>query len=495
MNFLYLLLTSALPVVKVCLLSLVGVALAHLGVLDVKGRNSLSRVIFYVFIPSLTFTKLAASVDLANMGRWWFLPVNVLLSITVGMGIGWICALVLKAPKRLRPHVICSVATGNVGNLPLVLVAALCEDSSSPIANEVAPGKCTELGIAYVVFAMWVAGLFQFTFGYFLLKPSAEDKAAKLPTVRQDQHGYSNVNSEVHDIADCNVLELQPLHSSEGVSSDGGDPELSIQSMQSPSSPDGEPDQMHEVSCQERQQRSLLASTRDSSSSLTADAGFPSKAWQHGSWPGGSHAIAHYTAVQQTDRGDRPRREQTEGSASFLERGWATLAALPWSQMLNLPVLSAFAGLAVGCTPFLKGLLFGPAAPFGFVKDSLEVLGAPMIPCMMMVLGAVLYKGPGTASVAPRLIIGVAFVRLLLIPLLGTSLVLGLRRAGVFTPPNSLFTLVLLLGHSTPTAINVQTLATLHQNGEQAVSAMLFWQYMGAVFTLPLLLTFFFHVI
>ena len=120
-------------------------------------------------------------------------------------------------------------------------------------------------------------------------------------------------------------------------------------------------------------------------------------------------------------------------------------------QMLNLPVLSAFAGLTVGCTPFLKGLLFGPSAPFGFVRDCLQVtslcnvslhsllscirysnqgcqhqmslspnvlsysspelllrllfcasslsaavylgvqvLGAPMIPCMMMVLGAVL---------------------------------------------------------------------------------------------------------
>lgn len=77
----------------------------------------------------------------------------------------------------------------------------------------------------------------------------------------------------------------------------------------------------------------------------------------------------------------------------------------------------------------------------------------------------------------------------------GTLLVLGLIRAGVVLPPNALFTLVLLLGHSTPTAINVQTLATLHQNGEQAVSALLFWQYMGAILTLPLLLTFFFHVI
>jgi predicted permease len=49
------------------------------GVLDARGRNSLSRVNFYVFIPSLTFSKLAASVDLTNIGRWWFLPVNIFI--------------------------------------------------------------------------------------------------------------------------------------------------------------------------------------------------------------------------------------------------------------------------------------------------------------------------------------------------------------------------------------------------------------------------------
>ncbi|EIE27197.1 auxin efflux carrier [Coccomyxa subellipsoidea C-169] len=396
MSFAFLLLTSALPVVKVCLLSLVGVALAHLGVLDAKGRNSLSKCIFYCFIPSLTFTKLAASVDLTNMGRWWFLPVNVLLSIIVGMGIGWVFARVLKAPRHLQPHVICSIAAGNVGNLPLVLVAALCEDPSSMIANAVPAGKCTELGIAYVVFAMWVAGLFQFSVAYFLLKPSPEDTADKLPTVLQEQPGHLRLGRALHGAANFDVLELQPLRDYRAAASDIINPERSVQS---------------------------------------------------------AHA------------------------------------------MLNMPVLSAFAGLFVGCTPFLKGLLFGPSAPFGFVKDCLEVLAAPMIPCMMMVLGAVLYKGPGSASLAPRLIVGVAFVRLLLVPLLGTLLVLGLRRAGVLVPPNALFTLVLLLGHSTPTAINVQTLATLHQNGEQEVSALLFWQYVGAIFTLPLLLTFFFHVL
>jgi hypothetical protein len=42
-------------------------------------------------------------------------------------------------------------------------------------------------------------------------------------------------------------------------------------------------------------------------------------------------------------------------------------------QMFNLPVLSAFAGLFVGCVPPLKGLLIGSGAPLGFVRDCLEV--------------------------------------------------------------------------------------------------------------------------
>ena len=42
-------------------------------------------------------------------------------------------------------------------------------------------------------------------------------------------------------------------------------------------------------------------------------------------------------------------------------------------QIINLPILAAFAGLFVGCVPFLKGLLFGPEAPLGFLRDCLEV--------------------------------------------------------------------------------------------------------------------------
>ena len=43
-------------------------------------------------------------------------------------------------------------------------------------------------------------------------------------------------------------------------------------------------------------------------------------------------------------------------------------------QIINMPILAAFAGLTVGCVPFLKGLLFGADAPLGFVTDCLEVI-------------------------------------------------------------------------------------------------------------------------
>ncbi len=72
--------------------------------------------------------------------------------------------------------------------------------------------------------------------------------------------------------------------------------------------------------------------------------------------------------------------------------------------------------------PWAKALLVGPDAPLAFLMDGLKMLAAPMIPCMMLVLGAVLYKGPGTARLPARLIAGVVVLRLVLMPLCGATL-------------------------------------------------------------------------
>lgn len=115
------------------------------GVLDAKGRNSLSKIIFYCFIPALTFTKLAASVDLANMVRWWYLPVNVLLrsahylenlleiaSCTFAFTLHY-CALV----NTFFIHNVCHAA----------FLLAWASDGSVPICSRL-PNSCGHMSFA-----------------------------------------------------------------------------------------------------------------------------------------------------------------------------------------------------------------------------------------------------------------------------------------------------------------------------------------------------------
>ena len=49
------------------------------GILHGQARQHLGQLVFYVFVPCLTFTKLASSVDLNNLAVWWPLPVNTAL--------------------------------------------------------------------------------------------------------------------------------------------------------------------------------------------------------------------------------------------------------------------------------------------------------------------------------------------------------------------------------------------------------------------------------
>lgn len=113
---------------------------------------------------------------------------------------------------------------------------------------------------------------------------------------------------------------------------------------------------------QERQRRSMHASTRDSSSSLIADeAGFPSKVWPQRSWNGGgSAAAAQYRAVQPAEDGSegaRDRGRQKEGPVRSRGRFLTQLAALPWSQVRSNNVSSwVVIGLAVLACLFLQAM-------------------------------------------------------------------------------------------------------------------------------------------
>lgn len=125
------------------------------------------------------------------------------------------------------------------------------------------------------------------------------------------------------------------------------------------------------------------------------------------------------------------------------------------------------------------------------LQDCIEMFSECCIPCLLLMMGATLAKGPGKACPPWRVVVGVCTARLLLLPLLGTGWILLAHKTGWLVAPDSMFLLVMLIQNAVPTALNVHTLATLYANREEEVAALLFWQYLTACLTVPGALMFF----
>lgn len=51
-------------------------------------------------------------------------------------------------------HIMLICLTGNIGNVPLVLIGALCRDQNNPFGDSL---KCSTDGTAYISFGQWVS--------------------------------------------------------------------------------------------------------------------------------------------------------------------------------------------------------------------------------------------------------------------------------------------------------------------------------------------------
>lgn len=89
-------------------------------------------------------------------------------------------------------------------------------------------------------------------------------------------------------------------------------------------------------------------------------------------------------------------------------------------------VLSA-AGLAS------KGVGEGTASCLvsAVVQDCIEMFSECCIPCLLLMMGATLAKGPGKACPPWRVVVGVCTARLVLMPLLGTGWILLAHKTGM----------------------------------------------------------------
>ncbi|KAL8158787.1 LOW QUALITY PROTEIN: hypothetical protein V2J09_000324 [Rumex salicifolius] len=86
----------------------------------------------------------------------WFMPINVGLTFLFGGIFGWIAVKLLKPEPHLEGLIIACCSAGNLGNLMLIIVPAICNEHGSPFGDHEA---CRSVGLSYSSFSMAVTSL------------------------------------------------------------------------------------------------------------------------------------------------------------------------------------------------------------------------------------------------------------------------------------------------------------------------------------------------
>ncbi|KAL9664205.1 hypothetical protein QQ045_019603 [Rhodiola kirilowii] len=172
MGFLSLFQVAAMPIVEVLLVCILGAFMAtdYFSILPSDARKSLNKIVYTLFTPALVFASLTKTVTLEEIISWWFMPVNIGLTFLFGGILGWILVKVLKPEPYLEGLVISVASAGNLGNLLLIMVHAICQEAGSPFGDH---NVCNTVGLSYAAFSMAAGGFYIWTFAFAQIRSSA----------------------------------------------------------------------------------------------------------------------------------------------------------------------------------------------------------------------------------------------------------------------------------------------------------------------------------
>ncbi|KAK4749537.1 hypothetical protein SAY87_026986 [Trapa incisa] len=164
---------AVMPIAKVFTICFLGFLMAskYVNALPANGRKLLNGLVFSLLLPCLILSQLGQAISLQKMMEWWFIPMNILLATISGSIIGFIVASIVRPPHPFFKFTIIQIAIGNIGNVPLVLIAALCRDRSNPFGDS---EKCSTDGTAYISFGQWVGAIILYTYVFNMLAPPPE---------------------------------------------------------------------------------------------------------------------------------------------------------------------------------------------------------------------------------------------------------------------------------------------------------------------------------
>ncbi|CAH1413737.1 unnamed protein product [Lactuca virosa] len=172
MGFWGLLVVASMPILQVLIVSAVGAFMAtdYLNLLPSNTRNSLNKIVFVVFTPSLIFASLVETVTFEDIISMWFMPINIGITFICGGILGWIAIKLIKPKPHLEGLIIAMCSTGNFANLLLIMIPAICMDDGSPFGDH---GICKAKALSYASFSMALGSFYTWTCTYQMIQASA----------------------------------------------------------------------------------------------------------------------------------------------------------------------------------------------------------------------------------------------------------------------------------------------------------------------------------
>ncbi|KAF5188435.1 Auxin efflux carrier-like protein, partial [Thalictrum thalictroides] len=172
MKFKTLLLAASIPLVKVIIVTLVGsfIALDRISILNEDAMDHLNKVAFYVFTPALVYANLAKTLTLHSLVTLWFMPLNIFITFVSGSILGWLLIRLTRAPSHLRGLILGCCSAGNLGNMLVIIIPAICKEKGSPFGDQ---DVCLKYGMAYASLSMAIGSIYLWLYVYNIMRVSS----------------------------------------------------------------------------------------------------------------------------------------------------------------------------------------------------------------------------------------------------------------------------------------------------------------------------------
>ncbi|XVE99915.1 hypothetical protein REPUB_Repub03eG0242200 [Reevesia pubescens] len=141
------------------------------------------------------------------------MPVNIFISCIIGSALGWILVRITRTPRHLQGLVIACSSAANLGNMLLIILPAICEETNSPFGDS---STCSAYGEAYASLSLAIQAIYVWSILYFIMRRSANCEFEEIKS--DDFTIIVKTNGETTEILSETCTE--PLLSSNGCSED-----------------------------------------------------------------------------------------------------------------------------------------------------------------------------------------------------------------------------------------------------------------------------------